>query len=67
MNLLPEPYLFYRDSKSTELGYFFRHKTPIGMLFHNKYHDNFCEILKESGMGDEEAKNMAKEMELSLK
>jgi hypothetical protein len=67
VNLLREPYIFYKDSKWTELGYLIRHKTPIGTLFHNEYHDNFCEILEESGMGDEETKNMAKEMELSFK
>jgi hypothetical protein len=65
--LLREPCIFYRDSKWTELRYFFRHKTPIGTLFHNEYHDNFCEILKESGFCDEEAKNMAKEIELNFK
>jgi hypothetical protein len=67
MNLLREPYIFCRDSKWTELGYFFRHKAPISSLFHNEYHDNFCEISKESGFCDEEAKNMAKEIELNFK
>ena len=72
-NLLPEPYIFYRDSKGlmkifSEISYFFRHKTPISWFFRseNQYHDKFFQTLKESGIGDEEAKNMTKTMELNF-
>ena len=71
-NLLPDPYIIYINQIGfvkifSELGYFLRHNKPISWLCDNKYHDRFFQILKESGMGDEEAKNMTKEMELNFK
>jgi len=71
-NLLSDPYIIYIDRIGfmkifSELRYFFRHNKPFNWLFDNQYHDKFFLILKESGMDDEEAKNMAKEMELNFK
>ena len=72
-NLSSKPYIFYRDLKGlmklfSEISYFFRHKTPISWFFRseNQYHDKFFQTLKESGIGDEEAKNMTKTMELNF-
>jgi hypothetical protein len=71
-NLLPDPFKIYNDQIGFmiifyELVYFFRHNKPTSWLCDNTYHDRFLQILKESGMDDEKANNMTKEMELNFK